>query len=439
MRPRHPDTSAPNSDAPLVIVGNGMAGHRLVEALLKQAAPPRHIVVIGEERSPAYNRILLSPLLAGEMEANALTLRNADWYAEQGVTLMLGERVEHIHRERQQLTTSAGHTLGYGQLVLATGSRPAMPPLPGLDLEGVYAFRDLDDAAALTKAAAKGGNAVVIGGGLLGLEAAEGLRKRGMGVTLIQRDDRLMNRQLDDTAAGMLEVELTGRGLGVITNGHIAELADDRQGRVAGVRLEDGTWLPATCVVVAIGIAPNAELGRQAGLGVERAIVVDDHLATSDPAIFALGECCQFDSNLYGLVEPIWRQVEVLAAHLCSAVEDEPVAGYVESPTATKLKISGVSLYAFGPTDADEHHDVLVYHDPDQGEYRRLLLRDGRLEGAVLYGDTSMGPWYFAQALAGRDLTLCRSALLLGAADADALLDSSQSPDSTNRPVKEAA
>ncbi|PMR69465.1 NAD(P)/FAD-dependent oxidoreductase [Halomonas heilongjiangensis] len=433
MRHRHPDSPATEH---LVIVGNGMAGHRLVETLLKRDDRPARITVIGEERVAAYNRILLSPLLAGDMTRDALTLREADWYTEQGVELILGERVATLDCEARRLTTDAGRTLGYDRLVLATGSRPAMPPLPGLELDGVRAFRDLDDAAALTRTAEAGGNAVVIGGGLLGLEAAEGLRKRGMAVSLIQRDDRLMNRQLDATAATLLEAELTRRGLTIFTEANIAALLDDGQGRVHEVRLEDGTRLPADCVVVAIGITPNAELGRQAGLATERAILVDAHLTTSDPAIHALGECCQFEGQLYGLVEPIWRQVDVLVDRLCQRPGDAPVAGYREAPTATKLKISGVSLYAFGPIDPDDGHEVLAYHDPEQGEYRRLLLRNGRIEGAVLYGDTAMGPWYFERSLAGTDLGPCRQALLLGAADAQLLLDSPEPQDS---PLKEAA
>lgn len=433
-------TQAPQD--PLVIVGNGMASHRLLEALLRQPARPARITVIGEEPTPAYNRILLSPLLAGELERDTLTLRSAEWYAEQGIELILGERVTEIDRQAQRLTTDAGRHLAYGRLVLATGSRPALPPLPGIRLAGVHAFRDLNDAATLSDCASRGGSAVVIGGGLLGLEAAEGLRKRGMAVTLLQRAEHLMNRQLDATAAGLLEQELVGRGLEVITGARLAALEDDGQGRVAAVCLEGGRRLPTDCVVVAIGIAPNVEPGRAAGLAVDRAIRVDGYLTTSDPAIFALGECCQFEQHTYGLVEPIWRQVEVLAAHLAG----EAVGGYAERPSATRLKVSGVSLYAFGPTEPSEEHEVLAYHDPDQGDYRRLLLREGRLEGAVLYGDTAPGPWYFAQALAGRDLTPCRPALLLGAADADALLDASldatPKPEdfpTQTRPEKEAA
>lgn len=421
-------------DEPLVIVGNGMAGHRLVEALIKRPGRPARIIVLGEESAPAYNRILLSPWLAGEMARDALTLRDTSWYADQGIELILGERVTDIDRQTQRLTTDAGRTLDYGRLVLATGSRPAMPAVPGIELAGVHGFRDLNDAEALMAAADAGAETLVVGGGLLGLEAAEGMRKRGCRVGVLQRADRLMNRQLDATAAALLGDELRGRGLAIHTGARLARLEDDGRGRVAAVHLEDGRRLAADCVVIAAGIAPNTQLGEAAGLVMGRAIRVDDFLTSSDPHIHALGECCEFAGHTYGLVEPIWRQVEVLAARLCG----ETTPGYREAATATKLKVSGIALYAFGPTEADADHEVLVYHDPDQGDYRRLLLRDGRLEGAVLYGDTAMGPWYFAQAQAGRDLGACRPALLLGAADADALLDDPNSTPHT-RPVKEAA
>ncbi|MBB3141893.1 NAD(P)/FAD-dependent oxidoreductase [Halomonas organivorans] len=412
----------------LVIVGNGMAGQRLVESLVRRNGAPRRITLIGEEPCPAYNRILLSPLLAGEMEREDLTLRDADWYVEHGVELVLGERVETIDRVARRLTTTSGREIDYDRLVLATGSRPAMPPIPGLELDGVHAFRDLDDAAALTRRAENGGRAVVIGGGLLGLEAAEGLRKRGMTVSIIQRDDRLMNRQLDVTAADLLERELAGRGLEIVTGAQLDHLEDNGRGHVTAALLADGRRLPAECVVVAIGIAPNVALARTAGLDVNRAVVVDALLTSSDPAIHALGECCEFAGQTYGLVEPIWRQVEVLAARLAGEnAGDDAQARYVEKPCATKLKVSGVSLYAFGAIEAEDGHEVLTYHDPEHGDYRRLLLRNGRLEGAVLYGDTAAGPWYFEQSLAGRDLSACRQALLFGQADAKALLDDTTS------------
>ncbi|WP_444678257.1 NAD(P)/FAD-dependent oxidoreductase [Halomonas sp. E19] len=442
MPQRHPESSAIEH---LVIVGNGMAGHRLVEALLARPERPATITVIGAESAPAYNRILLSPLLAGEMDKRDLTLRGAEWYAEHGIELILGERVEQIDRCAQRLTTGAGRELAYDRLVLATGSNPARPPVPGLELPGVHVFRDLHDADALARAAQRGGSAVVIGGGLLGLEAAEGLRKRGMQVSLLQRDDRLMNRQLDLTAARLLESELRGRGLDIHTDAQLERLEANAEGQVCAALLADGTRLAADCVVVAIGIVPNATLGRDAGLDTQRGVIVDEWLTTSDPAIHALGECCEHRGNLYGLVEPIWRQVEVLADKLCRSDAERSDAnsaqGYVEKPTATKLKVSGISLYAFGPTEAEPDHDVLSYRDPQQGDYRRLLLRNGRLEGAVLYGDTAAGPWYFEQALAGRDLTACRAALLLGAADAQALLDDAaeHAHESPHSPAKEAA
>ncbi|WP_136069356.1 NAD(P)/FAD-dependent oxidoreductase [Modicisalibacter radicis] len=407
----------------LLIVGNGMAGHRLLEALLKRGNRPRRITVIGDERTPAYNRILLSPWLAGDAERSALTLRERDWYAEQGVELVLGERVLTIDRQARRVTTDAGRELAYDRLVLATGSRPAMPDLQGIRQAGVHGFRDLDDAAALTRiadgATPDNNRAVVVGGGLLGLEAAEGLRKRGMRVSVLQRSARLMNRQIDTTAAELLRAELESRGIEVITGAQLAGCEDSGQGHVGAVCLADGRRLPADCVVVAAGITPNAELAARAGLASARGIVVDAWLTSSDPTIHALGECCEFEGRTYGLVEPIWRQVEVLAARLCG----EPCAGYVEAPSATKLKVSGVSLYAFGPIEPDAGHEVLTYHDPQHGDYRRLLLRDDRLEGAVLYGDTAFGPWYFEQSLAGRDLGACRQALLFGAGDAKPLLE----------------
>lgn len=407
----------------LLIVGNGMAGHRLLEALLKHERRPRRISVIGAERTPAYNRILLSSWLADETERRELTLRDAGWYAEHGVELVLGERVRKIDRDRRRVVTDGGRELGYDRLVLATGSCPAMPDVPGIHLAGVRGFRDLDDATALTQASQTGRRAVVVGGGLLGLEAAEGLRKRGQGkrgmqVTLLQRGERLMNRQLDATAANLLQRELCRRGLEIVTDAQLASLEGDAHGHVRAVRLEDGRRLAADCVVIAAGITPNAELGKQAGLASHYGVTVDAWLTTSDPAIHALGECCEFNGQTYGLVEPIWCQVEVLAAHLCGETAD----AYVERPSATKLKVSGISLYAFGPTEPENGHEVLTYHDPQHGDYRRLLLRDNRIIGAVLYGDTAFGPWYFEQSLAGRDLGDCRQALLFGAGDATPLL-----------------
>ncbi|UYO75243.1 FAD-dependent oxidoreductase [Halomonas qinghailakensis] len=434
----------------LIIIGNGMASHRLIEALVRHPRRPTCITVIGEEPVPAYNRILLSPLLAGELATDALTFRDQAWYAEQGITLLLGEKVATIDRNNHRLTTDSNRRLRYDRLVIATGSRPTMPKIPGIALAGVHGFRDVQDATTLAAIAKRGGKAVIIGGGLLGLEAAEGLRKRGgqtLTVSVLQRSTRLMNRQLDETAAWLLENTLSQRGIHIETNASLAALEDNGNGHVKAVMLSDGRHLPADSVIVAAGITPNVALGQQAGLSCERAIVVDAHLSTSDPHIYAIGECCQFEQHTYGLVEPIWRQVDVLAAVLCGEAPD----GYQEAPTATKLKVSGVALFAFGPTEAAPEHDVLCYRDPENGDYRRLLLRDGQLEGAVLYGDTRHGPWYFEQALASIDLTACRQALLFGPADVEALQtqhadnapspasSSSSSSSSSHPPTSEAA
>ncbi|AIA75230.1 nitrite reductase [Halomonas campaniensis] len=433
----------------LIIIGNGMASHRLIEALVRHPRRPTCITVIGEEPVPAYNRILLSPLLAGELATDALTFRDQAWYAEQGITLLLDEKVVTIDRDNCRITTESDRCLDYDHLVIATGSRPTIPNVSGIELAGVHSFRDLKDATALEAIAQRGGNAVVIGGGLLGLEAAEGLRKRGsdIKVSVLQRSERLMNRQLDETAACLLENTLSQRGIHIATNASLAVLEDNGHGHVQAVMLSDGRRLPADSVIVAAGITPNVELGQQAGLRCERAIVVDAHLTTSDPHIAALGECCQFDQHTYGLVEPIWRQVDVLAAVLCGETTD----GYQEVTTATKLKVSGVALFAFGPTEAGHEHDVLRYRDPESGDYCRLLLRDGQLEGAVLYGDTRHGPWYFEQALASADLTACRQTLLFGPSDAEVLQtehadnanspasSSSASPSSSHLPTSEVA
>ncbi|WP_249979126.1 NAD(P)/FAD-dependent oxidoreductase [Vreelandella olivaria] len=426
-----------SSNDHLVIIGNGMASHRLIETLVCHTQRPQHITVIGEESVPAYNRILLSPLLAGELNPQELTLRGQTWYAEQGITLRLGEAVIAIHPGARRITTTQGE-LHYDCLVIATGSQPTLPNVPGITLEGVHTFRDLRDAEALAAIAQRGGDAVVIGGGLLGLEAAEGLRKRAgkaLNVSVLQRSERLMNRQLDDTAANLLQHTLTERGLNIITHASPTALEDNGHGYVQAVQLSDGRRLPADSVIIAAGITPNVDLARQAGLACDRAIVVDNHLATSHAHIFALGECCQYEQYTYGLVEPIWRQVEVLAARLCN----DTTAGYQEVATATKLKVSGISLYAFGPTHPSPHHEVLRYHDPGQGEYRRLLLRDGRIEGAVLYGDTHYGPWYFEQSLAGANIVTCRQALLFGPADTQALQEAQAHSEPSTLSTQEAA
>jgi len=391
----------------LVIVGNGMAGNRLVQELVKQADTPESILVIGEEPRHAYNRVLLSPLLAGEMQAAEVVLQDARWYREQGIELVSGDPVERVDLQRRRLTTRSGLQVDYRRLVFATGSRSNIPPIPGIELDGVMGFRTWDDVELMQQAAARGGRAIVVGGGLLGLEAAEGLRKLGMETTVLQRGDRLLNIQLDGTAAGLLRDTLEGRGLKVRLDAEIAAI-EGEQGRVSRVRLNDGQLLPADLVVVAIGVRPEISLAREAGLDCNRAIKVDATLHTSHDKVFALGECCEFERNTYGLVAPIWRQAEVLARVICGGE-----GGYSEQPVATQLKVSGIALFSCGEIDAPDAQP-LEYLDRTHAEYRKLWLRDGRIVGAVLYGDTRFGPWYFEQLLARNDMSGQRELLLFG-------------------------
>lgn len=382
--------------AELVIVGNGMAAARLVQELKQSGGFEGRILMIGREPRPAYNRVLLSPLLAGEIEDQALELHSPEWYAEQGIELLCDDPVMALEPERHRLYTGSGKCIYYDQLVLATGSNSSLPQLPGIDLNGVMGFRTWQDVEIMREAAAKGGSAVVIGGGLLGLEAAEGLRKLGMCTRVLQRSDYLLNRQLDRHAAGMLQQTLEGRGLEIITNAGVECLQGNEAGKVRQVILKDSTALPADLVVVAAGVTPETSLARAAGLDYDRAIRVDAELHTSAVDIFAIGECCQFEDNTYGLVAPIWRQAKVLAQVL-SGESDL----YAEQPVATQLKVSGISLFSCGEIDAKDAN-VVEYHDPEVGDYRKLWLRDEKLVGAVLYGDTRQGNGYFEQLLAER-------------------------------------
>ena len=377
--------------ADLVIIGNGMAAARLVQELKKQPGFDGSILMIGREPRPAYNRVLLSSLLAGEVQDEALELHSAQWYREQGIELLCQDPVVTLEPEQHRLQTLGGKSVHYRQLVFATGSNAYMPPLPGINLNGVMGFRNWQDVEIMRETAVRGGRALVIGGGLLGLEAAEGLRKQGMSTTVLQRSGYLLNRQLDRHAAGLLRETLEARGLQIITGAGIEALQGNAEGWVTGVILKDGRCLPADLVVVATGITPEISLARAAHLECDRAITVDGELRTSAQDIFALGECCQFEGHTYGLVAPIWRQARVLARVL----QGEPDR-YCEQPVATQLKISGISLFSCGEIDAPDA-DILEYQDPELGDYCKLWSRGVKLVGAVLYGDTGMGNQYFEQ------------------------------------------
>lgn len=371
----------------LAIIGSGMAATRLVETL-RRRGDRRSITLLGVERTLPYNRILLSPLLAGETDWQQLISHPAEWYAQQRVELRLGQPVAAIDRAARRLTCADGSTLEYHQLVFATGSRAAKPALPGIELPGVTGFRDFDDVARLQQATGRGGDAVVLGGGLLGLEAAVALAARGMRTTLVHRAPQLMNRQLDGVAAGYLQRAIEARGVRVRTG--VAPAAVRGADEPRAVLLENGEALPARLVVTATGIEPETALARSAGLSVSRGIAVDAQLRSSDDAIFAIGECCELNGETVGLVAPIWQQVEVLAANLCGEARH-----FEATPYVTMLKVSGIDVHVMGDTEAGEGKRVLAFQDRGRRIYKKLVQRGRNVVGALLYGDVADSQHFF--------------------------------------------
>jgi len=392
----------------LVVVGNGMAGMRTVEELLKLDADMYDTTVFGAEPRVNYNRIMLSPVLAGEKKPDDIILHSRAWYAKNGIVLHAGDPVVAIDRARRIVRARSGLEVAYDRLLLATGSSPFIVPVPGAQLSGVVGFRDLDDVDLMLAAARRGGSAVVIGGGLLGLEAANGLLRQGMNVTVVHLTSSLMNQQLDPAAALLLKSALERRGLRILLGAQTEAILGE--GKVEAVRFADGSEVPADLVVMAAGVRPNVALAVDAGLHVERAIVVDDTLQTYDPRVYAVGECVQHRKATFGLVAPIWDQARVCAAHLAGLGHRR----YVQQATATKLKVTGIDLYSAGDFSGLEGSEDLVLRDRHAGVYKRLVLMGGRVTGAVLYGDVSDGPWYFDLIQRGTDVSGIRDRLLFG-------------------------
>ncbi|WP_109109720.1 nitrite reductase large subunit NirB [Azospirillum sp. TSO35-2] len=392
----------------LVVVGNGMAGMKTVEELLAKAPGRYEITVFGAEPHPNYNRIMLSPVLAGEKTFDQIVLNSREWYDANGITLLTGEPVEGIDRAAKTVVSQSGRVVSYDRLLLATGSMPFIIPVPGATLPGVIGFRDLADVDAMLEAAARGGRAVVIGGGLLGLEAANGLRVKGMDVTVIHLMPTLMERQLDPSAGTLLQRELERRGIEVLTGADTAEILGDE--RVTAVRLKDGRELPADIVVMAVGIRPNMALGKLAGLDCGRGIRVDDQMRTSDPSIFAVGECVEHRGVTWGLVAPLFEMAKVLADRLAGGEG----GAYTGSVTSTKLKVTGVDVFSAGDFSGGEGTEDIVFRDAARGVYKRLVLKDGKLLGAVLYGDTKDGAWYFSLLKDGADVSAERETMIFG-------------------------
>ncbi|EWY39390.1 nitrite reductase [Skermanella stibiiresistens SB22] len=393
----------------LVLVGNGMAGIRTIEELLQRDPDRYEITVFGAEPHVNYNRIMLSPVLAGEKTFDQIILNDRSWYQDNNVTLLTSEKVETIDRQARTVTSAGGQTVGYDRLLLATGSDPFIIPVPGRGLPGVVTFRDMFDVEVMLRKAADGGrHAVVIGGGLLGLEAANGLAVNGMTVTVIHLMGTVMERQLDEAAGFLLQRELESRGIEVITKANTkAILGGDH---VTGVLLEDGREILADLVVMAVGIRPNTALAKAAGLAVERGVVVDDHMVTSDPAILAVGECVQHRGATYGLVAPLWEMARSCADHLAGVAG----AGYAGSVTSTKLKVTGIDLFSAGDFSGGKDHEDIVFRDAARGVYKRIVLKDDRIAGAVLYGDTRDGTWYFQMLREAADVSGFRDTLIFG-------------------------
>lgn len=392
----------------IVVIGNGMAGMRTVEELLAIAPTGYEIVVFGAEPHGNYNRILLSPVLSGEKKPEDIVLHAPEWYTEHGVTLHAGDPVVSIDRRLRTVTSQQGVTLSYDRLLFATGSKPIVLPVPGADLPGVITFRDLADVAAMLAAAKRGRKAVVIGGGLLGLEAANGLLSRGMSVTVVHLCETLMERQLDAAAASLLRASLTSRGIAFRMPAKTSAILGESA--VTGVRFEDGSELEADLVVMAVGVRPNLELARAAGVRCDRGILVNDTLQTFDPSIYAVGECVQHRNVTFGLVAPLWEQARVCATHLAEL----GISRYRGSLSAAQLKVTGIELYSAGDFQDTGSGEDIVLRDPARQIYKRLVIRDNKLRGAVLYGDASAGPWYLEMMESGKDVTSIRDELLFG-------------------------
>jgi nitrite reductase (NADH) large subunit len=399
----------------LVMVGNGMAGVRAIEELLKLAPDLYDITVFGTEPHPNYNRILLSPVLAGEQTLDEIVLNDWSWYTDHNITLHTGCKVTQVDRVKRLVTAqnTAGQTLttGYDRLVIATGSNPFILPLPGKDLQGVLAYRDIADTQAMIDAAAQHKHAVVIGGGLLGLEAANGLMKRGMQVTVVHVGEWLMERQLDKVAAQMLQASLEARGMQFRMGAQTSALLGNDRGRVSQVEFKDGSRVSADLVVMAVGIRPNTALAESMGLHVNRGIVVSDTLQTvTDPRIWAVGECAAHRGIAYGLVAPLFEQGKVLANHLA----EFGIGRYTGSLTSTKLKVTGIDLFSAGDFMGNPDCEEIVMSDPAGGVYKKLVLKDNQLVGACLYGDTVDGSWYFKLLRDGRSVADIRDKLMFG-------------------------
>ncbi len=394
----------------LVMIGNGMAGVRAIEEILAANPDMFDITIFGAERYPNYNRIMLSPVLAGDTTIDEIILNDLQWYEERGITLHLGTRVTEIQRGYKKVIAEDGSEVTYDNLIIATGSNPFILPIPGHDKEGVMAFRDIDDCHAMEDAARKYRKAAVIGGGLLGLEAAKGLLNLGMDVTVIHDQATLMNMQLDSVAGEMLRTELEKQGLKFRLSTLTSEILGDE--RVSGLRFKDGSTLECELLIMAVGIRPNVRIAQECGLYCNRGLLVNDYMQSiTDPAIYAVGECAEHRGVVYGLVAPLFEQAKTLA-HM---ITGQGLTAYTGSVVSTKLKISGVDVFSAGDFMGTPGADVIELMDRIGGIYKKMVLEDDRIKGVVMFGDTADGPTFFQWMQDGKDISEMRSTLLFSA------------------------
>ena len=393
----------------LVLVGNGLAGMRCLEDLLDMAPDRYEITVIGEEPWGNYNRIMLSPVLSGEKTIDDIMLHPHAWYADKGIRLFAGDPAVRIDRPRKHVYTEKGEVISYDRLILATGSKPFVPPIPGSDLKGVLSFRDIYDVNSMLDYCKTRKNAVVIGGGLLGLEAAYGLKQQGMNVTVLHLMDRIMDRQLDSKASQMLKTAIEQKGITILTAANTEGLIGE-EGHVTQVKLKDGTVLDADLVVFAVGIRPNMTLAQSAGLRCNRGVLVNDTMQTFDPSIYAVGECIEHRGQTFGLVEPLWGQAFICASHLA-----EHGSLTFKAPTVpTQLKVSGCDVFSAGDFEPKEDFEDIVLNDEKRQIYKRIIIQKDRVIGAVLFGDTEDGAWYAELIADQTPITSIRNKLLFG-------------------------
>ncbi|MFV5191574.1 MULTISPECIES: nitrite reductase small subunit NirD [Acinetobacter] len=393
----------------LVLIGNGLAGMRCLEDLLDMAPERYDITVIGEEPWGNYNRIMLSPVLSGEKTIDDIMLHPHAWYSDKGIKFIADDPAIKIDRTRKVVHTEKGESVDYDRLIIATGSSPFIPPVQGVDLKGVISFRDIYDVNTMIKYCESKKNAVVIGGGLLGLEAAYGLKQRGMNVTVLHLMDRIMERQLDGRASRMLRHSIEQKGINIITEANTEALLGV-DGHVSQVRLKDGTVLDADLVIFAVGIRPNIALAQRAGLRCNRGILVNDTMQTFDPSIYAVGECIEHRNQTFGLVEPLWGQAFICATHLA-----EHGSLTFKSPTVpTQLKVSGVDVFSAGNFEPKEDYEDIILNDDKRQIYKRIIIQKDKVIGAVLFGDTEDGMWYAELIADQTPVSSFRNKLLFG-------------------------